>query len=67
MTDYDKDPFEAYNVVINDEEQYSIWPVEKEIPLGWRNVGKTGTKQECLAYIKLVWTDLRPKSAREYQ
>ena len=53
-------------VVINDEEQYSIciWPATKENPLGWYSVGKTGTKEECLAYIKEVWKDMRPKSLR---
>ena len=53
-----------YRVVVNHEEQYSIWPIYKEIPLGWRDVGKTGTKQECLDYIKEVWTDRRPTSLR---
>lgn len=55
----------TYNVVVNHEEQYSIWPVEKEIPLGWRAVGKSGSKEECLAYIKEVWTDMRPLSLRK--
>jgi len=54
-----------YNVVVNDEEQYSIWPVDREIPLGWRAIGKSGLKDECLAYIKEVWTDMRPLSLRE--
>jgi len=53
-----------YRVVVNDEEQYSIWPVQREIPLGWRDDGKTGTKEECLAYIEEVWTDMRPLSLR---
>jgi MbtH protein len=52
-------------VVVNDEEQYSIWPVERENPAGWRDAGKTGTKQECLAYIEEVWTDMRPLSLRK--
>ena len=55
----------TYNVVINHEEQYSIWPVEKDIPLGWKAVGKKGAKEECLAYIKEVWTDMRPLSLRK--
>lgn len=55
----------TYNVVINHEEQYSIWPVEKDMPLGWKAVGKTGSKEECLAYIKEVWTDMRPLSLRK--
>lgn len=54
-----------YRVVANHEEQYSIWPTYKEVPLGWRDVGKTGTKQECLDYIKEVWTDMRPTSLRQ--
>ena len=53
-----------YNVVVNHEEQYSIWPAHRENTLGWRNVGKTGSKSECLAYIKEVWTDMRPLSLR---
>jgi uncharacterized protein YbdZ (MbtH family) len=54
-----------YRVVVNQEEQYSIWPEYKEIPLGWRDVGKVGPKAECLAYIKEVWTDMRPLSLRK--
>lgn len=52
-------------VVINHEEQYSIWPAERENPLGWRDAGKVGDKQECLAYINEVWTDMRPLSLRK--
>jgi MbtH protein len=54
----------AYRVVLNDEEQYSLWPVDRAIPSGWRDAGKTGSKEECLAYISAVWTDLRPLSLR---
>ena len=54
-----------YNVVVNHEEQYSIWPAHRESPLGWSNAGKSGIKEECLAYIKEVWTDMRPKSLRD--
>lgn len=54
-----------YNVVINSELQYSIWPVDREFPSGWKSAGKTGTKQECLDYIKEVWTDMRPLSLRK--
>ena len=53
-----------YKVVVNHEEQYSIWPEYKENPLGWLDAGKIGPKPECLAYIKEVWTDMRPKSLR---
>lgn len=55
----------VYKVVLNHEEQYSIWPAERENPLGWRDAGKTGLKPECLAYIKEVWTDMRPLSLRK--
>jgi MbtH protein len=54
-------------VVVNHEEQYSIWPSHKKIPLGWRDVGKSGLKAECLDYIKEVWTDMRPLSVRRVQ
>jgi len=53
-----------YTVVRNDEDQYSIWPADREIALGWHDVGKTGTKQECIDYVYEVWTDLRPLSWR---
>ncbi|HKR12264.1 MAG TPA: MbtH family NRPS accessory protein [Pyrinomonadaceae bacterium] len=54
-----------YKVVRNHEEQYSIWPEYKENPLGWEDAGKSGPKAECLAYIKEVWTDMRPLSLRQ--
>ncbi len=54
-----------YKVVINSEEQYSIWPANRENAMGWKDAGKTGTKEECLAYIQEVWTDMRPKSLRD--
>lgn len=54
-----------FNVVMNDEEQYSIWPSDRELPPGWTAVGKQGVKADCLAYIDEVWTDMRPKSLRE--
>ena len=54
-----------YTVVINHEEQYSIGPADREPPLGWKEVGKQGLKAECLAYIKDVWTDMRPLSLRQ--
>jgi len=55
-----------YRVVVNEEEQYSIWPTYLEIPAGWRDAGKSGPKDECLAYVKEVWTDMRPLSLRKY-
>ena len=54
-----------FKVVMNDEEQYSIWPADRENALGWRDEGKQGLKSECLAHIKEVWTDMRPKSLRD--
>ena len=54
-----------YKVVVNHEEQYSIWPADRENPLGWNDAGKSGPKAECLAYIKEVWTDMRPLSLRK--
>lgn len=57
--------FTAYRVVSNHEEQYSIWPIDREIPLGWDAAGKTGTKQECLDHIEEVWIDMRPLSLRK--
>ncbi|GHO70182.1 MbtH family protein [Ktedonobacter sp. SOSP1-52] len=55
----------TYKVVVNHEEQYSIWFVDREPPLGWREVGKEGPKDECLAYIKETWIDMRPLSLRK--
>jgi MbtH protein len=53
-----------YKVVINHEEQYSLWPAHRQNPAGWRDAGKSGTRAECLAYIDEVWTDMRPLSLR---
>ncbi len=61
----DREDTTIYDVVVNDEEQYSIWPAHKELPAGWRKAGKTGLKQECLDYVNEVWTDMRPKSLRD--
>ena len=55
----------VYAVVINYEEQYSIWPSQKALPRGWRTVGKQGSKADCLKYIDEVWTDMRPASLRQ--
>jgi uncharacterized protein YbdZ (MbtH family) len=65
LYDPDREDTTVYKVVVNLEEQYSIWPQYKEIPLGWNDVGKSGLKPECLAYIKEVWTDMRPLSLRK--
>lgn len=53
-----------YKVVVNHEEQYSIWPANRSNALGWTDAGKTGSKTECLSYIEQVWTDMRPRSLR---
>jgi|GEM_PF-168446 len=55
----------TFKVVLNHEEQYSIWPADRANPLGWRDAGKQGSKIECLAYIEEVWTDMRPLSLRK--
>jgi MbtH protein len=54
-----------YNVVMNHEEMYSVWPAYKPLPAGWKEAGKSGPKNECLAYIEEVWTDMRPLSLRK--
>lgn len=63
---WDEEDTTVYLVVVNHEEQYSIWPEYKEVPIGWRTVGKSGPKQECLDYIRDVWTDMRPLSLRRH-
>jgi len=60
----EEDDTDIYTVVVNDEEQYSIWPKHKDIPAGWRSAGMEGRKAECLKYIEEVWTDMRPLSLR---
>lgn len=59
------DESREFKVVINHEEQYSIWPADRDNPPGWKDVGKSGKKQECLDYINEVWTDMRPLSLRK--
>jgi uncharacterized protein YbdZ (MbtH family) len=61
----DQEDTTIYKVVVNHEEQYSIWPDYKDLPKGWKHADKTGPKAECLAYIKEVWTDMRPLSLRK--
>ena len=63
--DSDREDNTIYKVVVNHEEQYSIWPADRENALGWNDAGKSGTKSECLAYIEEVWTDMRPLSLRK--
>ena len=60
-----EDDGQLYKVVVNHEEQYSIWPADRENSLGWQDAGKTGTKAECLDYIREVWVDMRPLSLRK--
>lgn len=60
----DQNDSTIYKVVVNHEQQYSIYPAERANPLGWNDAGKTGLKSECLDYIKEVWTDMRPLSLR---
>lgn len=54
----------TYRVVMNHEEQYSIWPADRELPAGWTEAGRVGSKRECLDHIAVVWTDMRPLSLR---
>nr|WP_132123369.1 MbtH family NRPS accessory protein [Actinocrispum wychmicini] len=54
-----------YDVVKNDEDQYSIWLVGPDIPEGWSATGFRGVRADCLAHIDQVWTDMRPRSLRE--
>ena len=65
MSSEDSAPGVDYKVVINHEEQYSIWPAHRENALGWKDEGKEGSKEECLEYIGEVWTDMRPLSLRK--
>lgn len=62
---HDEEDTTVYKVVVNHEEQYSIWPAARELPLGWQEAGKSGPKAECLEYIKELWTDMRPLSLRK--
>jgi MbtH protein len=56
----------VFQVVMNHEEQYSIWPADRDIPAGWKPAGPAAVKAECLAYIDEVWTDMRPLSLRRH-
>jgi uncharacterized protein YbdZ (MbtH family) len=64
MTESSAEQEIVYRVVVNYEEQYSIWPGDRALPPGWRDAGKSGSKADCLAYIERVWTDMRPLSLR---
>jgi len=64
--DWDQDEDTTiYRVVLNHEEQYSIWPADREVPSGWSEVGLTGSRGECLKHIDEIWTDMRPLSLRK--
>jgi len=56
---------QLFKVVLNHEDQYSIWPADRENALGWEDAGVTGSREECLARIEELWTDMRPRSVRE--
>src|SRR5688500_18699202 len=64
-SDNENEDTTIYKVVVNHEEQYSIWPADRENPLGWNDAGFQGLKPACLAYIEEVWTDMRPLSLRK--
>jgi MbtH protein len=66
MYDDEEDDTTTYKVVLNHEEQYSIWPADYDNPPGWRDDGTVGTKKECLDHIERVWTDMRPSSLRTF-
>lgn len=65
MTRDDQEDTTIYKVVVNHEEQYSIWFADRDLPPGWKDVGYSGQKQACLEYIKEIWTDMRPLSLRK--
>ncbi|MFG1882364.1 MbtH family protein [Micromonospora sp. NPDC049102] len=56
----------SYSIVVNHEEQYSIWPAERPVPAGWRAEGTTGSREECLDHVERVWVDMRPASLRRH-
>ena len=66
MFDPDEEDTTIYKVVVNHEEQYSIWPEHKENALGWSDVGKSGLKDDCLNLVKEIWLDMRPLSLRKH-
>lgn len=65
MSQEDREDTTIYKVVVNQEQQYSIWPADRELPLGWSDAGFQGTKAQCLTHIEEVWTDMRPRSLRD--
>lgn len=67
MSSWLDDETAIFLVVVNDEQQYSIWPADRDLPLGWRAEGQKGPREACLAHIEKVWTDMRPASLRRAQ
>jgi MbtH protein len=65
VTDSSTTTGDRFVVVVNDEEQYSIWPVGRDVPAGWKTCEKSGSKEECLDYVEITWTDMRPLSLRK--
>jgi len=65
MASEENDDKTVHRVLVNEEEQYSLWPKDNPIPNGWKLV-KEGTRAECLQYVKEVWTDMRPLSLRKH-
>ncbi len=59
------DDLTGYRVLVNDEEQYGLWPRYKQPPAGWRDAGCAGSREECLAFVDRTWLDIRPRSVRE--
>ena len=66
MSIHDDEDTRTYRVLVNHEEQYSLWLEYKDIPNGWRDTGKLGSRQECMAWVDEVWTDMRPLSLRKH-
>lgn len=62
---FDDDDDRVYSVVVNDEDQHSIWPTDRQPPTGWRVAEVSGSKADCLDHISTVWTDMHPRSLRE--
>ena len=65
MSQDEREDTTIYKVVVNHEEQYSIWPADRENPLGWNDAGKQGSKTECVNFIEEAWTDMQPLSLRK--
>jgi MbtH protein len=65
MTNPFDDPDGSFLVLVNDEEQHSLWPSFAEVPAGWRTTFGPSSRDECLAHVEATWTDLRPRSLRE--